>query len=68
MIYGEYVREYNEVSNISRMFLADYFKEINSFDYLENCNQITIEYANQILKDLFKEEKQVISIVNPKKD
>lgn len=68
MIYGEYVREYNEVSNISRMFLADYFKGINSFDYLENCNQITIEYANQILKDLFKEEKQVISIVNPKKD
>ena len=35
MIYGEYVKEYDDVVNISRMFLSDYFKGINSFDYLE---------------------------------
>lgn len=68
MIYGEYVREYNEVGNIARMFLADYFKGINSFEYLENYNQITKEYAEQILKEIFKEEKQVLSIIKPKKE
>lgn len=26
MIYGGYVKEYNEVTDIARMFLADYFK------------------------------------------
>ncbi len=31
MIYGGYVKEYNDVQDIARMFLADYFKGINSF-------------------------------------
>ena len=66
MIYGEYIQEYNEVGSIARMFLADYFKGINSFDYLEEIEQITREYAEQILKDVFVESKQVISIVEPK--
>ena len=67
-IYGQYVKEYNEVGDIARMFLADYFKGINSFEYLENYNQITKEYLEQILKEIFVEEKQVISIVIPKEE
>ena len=63
MIYGGYVKEYNDVSDISRMFLADYFKGINSFDYLEEIEGITVEYLEQILKDVFKEEKMVLSVV-----
>ena len=63
MIYGGYVKEYNDVQDIARMFLADYFKGINSFDYLEEIEGINIEYLNQVLKDVFKEEKMVISIV-----
>jgi len=63
MIYGGYVKEYNDVSNISRMFLADYFKGINSFDYLEEIEGINVEYLNQVLNDVFKEEKMLISIV-----
>ncbi len=62
-IYGDYVTEYNEVSNIARMFLADYFKGINSFDYLEEYNSVTTEYANQILKEVFRENNMVVSIV-----
>lgn len=65
MIYGLYVKEYNNISDIVRMFVSDYFKEINSFDYLETFNQIDSKYASQILEDLFKEEKTVISIVRP---
>jgi len=65
-IYGDYVTEYNDVANIARMFLADYFKGINSFDYLEEYNQVTVQYANQILNDVFKEENMVVSIVKGK--
>lgn len=65
-IYGDYVTEYNDVSNIARMFLADYFKGINSFDYLEEYNLVTIEYTNQVLKEVFKEDKMVVSIVRGK--
>ena len=63
MIYGEYVKEYNDVTDISRMFLADYFKGINSFDYLEEINTINVEYLNQVLKDVFNEKNMILSVV-----
>ena len=63
MIYGDYVKEYNEVADIARMFLSDYFKGINSFDYLEEIETINEQYTESILKNLFDEEKMVISVV-----
>ena len=63
MIYGNYVKEYNDVGDIARMFLSDYFKGINSFDYLEEIEAINVEYLSQVLEDVFKENKMVISIV-----
>ena len=63
MIYGDYVKEYNDVSDIARMFLSDYFKGVNSFDYLEEIETIYEQYIESILKNLFKEDKMVISVV-----
>ena len=63
MIYGGYVKEYNDVTDISRMFLADFFKGINSFDYLDEIDSVSKEYAEQVLKEVFREDKMVLSIV-----
>ena len=63
MVYGRYIREYNDVSDIARMFLTDALKGICSFDYLEEIEGITVEYLEQLLNDIFKENKMVISIV-----
>ncbi len=63
MTYGEYIKEYNDVIDISRMFLSDYFKGINSFDYLEETETINGEYLKQILKNVFQEQKMVLSVV-----
>lgn len=65
-IYGDYVTEYNEVGNIARMFLADHIKGINSFDYLEEYNLVTVEYVNTVLKEVFDLNKMVVSIVKGK--
>ena len=62
-IYGEYVKEYNDTADIARMFLADFFKEINSFDYLEEITTINEQYAEQILKEVFDDEKMIISVI-----
>ena len=62
-IYGEYVKEYNDTANISRMFLADFFKGINSFDYLEEMTTISKEYVQQVLKNVFNEQKMIISVI-----
>ena len=63
MIYGGYVKEFDDVVDIARMFLADHFKGVNSFDYLEEMKGITVEFLEQTLKDVFKEEKMILSIV-----
>lgn len=65
-IYGDYVTEYNDISVVARMLMADYFKGINSFEYIENHKQVTKEYAEKILREIFDENKMVISIVKGK--
>ena len=62
-IYGDYVKEYNDVEDIARMFLADYFKEINSFDYLEEISTINEQYVEQIVNQVFDDKKMVISVI-----
>lgn len=66
MLYGNAVKEFNNVSDIARMFVSDYFKGINSFDYLESYKQTTVGYAYEILKEVFLKDRTVISIVKGK--
>lgn len=65
-VYGDYVVEYNNVADIARMFLSDYFKGINSFDYIEQYNTVTEEYTTEILNEIFDEKNMVMSVVNIK--
>ena len=63
MIYGEYIKEYNDVTDIARMFLSDFMKGINSFDYLEEIETVNLDYAKQILNDVFDLNRMVLSVV-----
>ena len=63
MIYGEYIKEYDDVTEISRMFLADFIKGINSFKYIDEINSIDIAFVNKVLQENFKEEKMILSVV-----
>ena len=63
MIYGDYIKQYNDVSEIAKMFLTDFMNGINSFDYLEEISTIDIDYINQVLKNSFDSEKMVFSVV-----
>ena len=63
MIYGEYIKEYNDVTEISRMFLADFMKGIDSFDYLEEIDGVDIDFVNEVLKQYFVDDKMVLSVV-----
>lgn len=62
-IYGEFVTEFNDVASISRMFLADTVKQINSFDYVDEYDNITMEYAKDLLNEVFVEDKMVLSVI-----
>ena len=66
MLYGSAVKEFNSVSDIARMFISDYFKGINSFDYIEGYKLLTEEYTNQVLREVFLDEQIVLSIIKGK--
>jgi len=46
--------------------MGDYFKGINSFDYIESHKQVTKEFAQNILNEVFDENKMILSIVKRK--
>ena len=60
---NKYVKEYNDTADIARMILADFYKEINSFDYLEEIPTINEQYLEQILKNVFDDKKMIISVI-----
>ena len=65
-IYGSYVIEYNNVSDIARMILSDYFKGVKSFDYIEEYKNVTPEYTKEILQEVFDEKRCIMSVVETK--
>ena len=66
-LYGEYVKGYNDAGSIANRFLQNYFRQVNPLDYFEEFKSLEKEYVLQVLKDVFKEDKKVISIIEPKK-
>ena len=65
-VYGDYVAEYNNVADISRMLLSDYFKGVQTFDYIEQFSTVTLEYTRQILQEVFGEKKCILSVIKTK--
>ena len=65
-VYGDYVVEYNNISDVSRMFLSDFFKGINALEYIEQYTSVSVEYTKQILTEVFDENNEILSIVLPR--
>ncbi len=62
-LYGDAVTEYNSVGDIARMFLTDTFKGVNTFDYIEKFESITLDYTQKILNEVFNKDKMVLSVI-----
>lgn len=62
-IYGEIVKDYNDLSSIATSIVSDYFKNINSLDYFKAVKEITKEYIEKVLKEVFIEDLKVVSVV-----
>ena len=66
--YGEFVKEYNDVSTIATNLVSDYFKKINSFEYFEEFETITKEYVEEVVREIFVDDMKVISVIKPLED
>ena len=67
-IYGEFVKDYNNISTIANSFVTNFFRNINSFDYFEEFESVNKEYVEKVLKEIFNKEKEIISIINPNRE
>ena len=66
-IYGRLVTSYNSSVQIARIFMRDYLNNIMTFDYIEKWKEINLDEVNEMLKNKFKDEKMVLSVIKPKK-
>lgn len=66
MLYGNFVKGFNDVSRIASMVVSDYFKGVNSFDYVDVYNQIDKQYVEEVIRKHFDKEKMAVSVVMPK--
>lgn len=66
MLYGNFVKGFNDVSRIATMIVSDYFKGVNSFDYVEVYNEIDKQFVEEAIKKHFNTERMAVSVVEPK--
>jgi predicted Zn-dependent peptidase len=60
---GRYIASFNSLQAIASLFTDHYIKGINSFNYLEILESISIEYIEEVFKDHFDTNNSVISII-----
>ena len=65
MLYGNFVKGFNDVSRIATMVISDYFKGINSFDYVESYKQIDKAYVEEVIRKHFDFDKMALSVIEP---
>ncbi|PBI60114.1 EF-P 5-aminopentanol modification-associated protein YfmH [Clostridioides difficile] len=63
---GSCIKCFDSINFIGNSFISYVFKDINLLDYLDIIKDITFEEVEERLKEHFKEEYCVISIVEPK--
>lgn len=66
MKIGSFIRSFDSIENIANSFLGYFFEGINYFDILDQLKNVTIEDANNRLREHFDENMSVMSIIEPK--
>ena len=68
MLYGRFVRGFEDVSTIANMFINDFFRGVNAAMYVEAYQSIDQDYVENVLKQHFDFSKKAVSIITPKED
>ena len=68
VIWGDYVRSYNNVEKVAGMFLRNILKGVNTLEIKEVFDSIDLDFVNNKYHTLFDDDKKSISIVYPNKE
>lgn len=65
MLYGGFVRTFNDSTSTARAFVNDYFKGISSFEFIDAYQTIDKAYVEEVLKEHFNFDNMALSVVEP---
>ena len=68
VIWGDFVRTFNNVEKVAGLFIRYILKGINVFEFKEIFDSVDIDFVNDKFKTLFVDDKKSISIVYPNKE
>ncbi|HLO03533.1 MAG TPA: pitrilysin family protein [Symbiobacteriaceae bacterium] len=63
---GRMVGMMNDLDSIAWLFIDSYFKEMDVFDLIPVASELTVEQANQRLREHFRPEQAAVSLIKPK--
>lgn len=66
VIWGEYIRLYNDIEGYAHSFLTMSFLDINYFDYFDEYEAITFEDVKKRFAQQFDNDYCVLSVITPK--
>ena len=64
-LIGDYIRQFNSVDKISHMFMANIFRGVDIFEYVNAYQDINISDIEEVMNKYFDFEKEAVSIVKP---
>lgn len=65
VIWGDYIRSYNDIEGYAHSFLTMSFMDINYFDYYGEYAEITFEDIEKRFKQQFNNDLCVLSVIKP---
>ena len=64
-LLGDYIRQFNSVDKIAHMFMANIFRGVDIFEYVNKYLDIKIEDVEEVLRKYFNFDEEAVSIVKP---
>ncbi len=64
-IWGQYIKQFNNINAVAHGFMSNIFNNIGVFDFVDVIDTVTLDDVNKRLKEQFKPELSVLSVVEP---
>jgi len=67
VVWGKYIRSYNDIEDFAHTFLTDSFMDINYLDYYEVYKDVSFEDVKNRFMEHFDKDYSALSVVSPVK-
>ena len=65
VVWGDYIRSYNDIESYAHTFLTMSFLDINYFDYFDEYMKVTFDDVSKRFIEQFDNEFSVLSVIYP---